>query len=322
MRVFAGPAVRMSNDGAGALQDDDRPPLPGRLAGRAWAVRVDRLRRLAGQPRQLARVRRQHAPGAELAFRAGRVGERVEAVGVDDQRGMRVQGEVDHQAPGGAVAAEARADDPDFGRLELAQDRVVGGVPDGAGRDLRHRRRHDLGAFGGEDGVDGGRHQEPDEAGAGARRGSGREVRRSGQAEAARQDDCGAEGALVGVLGAGGDEYRVGGRQHRSHVRDLEVGGRHREAAVVGDADLELGAPVIAQEPGAGGAVGSGEDLDPPAGEADAGPVEALDHRLFRGPAAGQALVVAVAVGQLGRGVDLGQEAGAGPPYGQGDPVD
>src|SRR5207245_7994366 len=73
MWVFADPAIRMSNDGAGALQDDDRPPLPGRLASRAWAVRVDRLRRLAGQPRQLARVRRRHAPAAELAFRAARV---------------------------------------------------------------------------------------------------------------------------------------------------------------------------------------------------------------------------------------------------------
>src|SRR5256885_1865419 len=58
------------------------------------------------------------------------------------------------------------------------------------------------------------------------------------------------------------------------------------------------------------------------AGEADAGPVEALDPGCLGRPAAGEALVVAGAVGLLGGGVDLVQEAGAGAFQGKGDAVD
>src|SRR5205823_8399582 len=105
-------------------------------------------------------------------------------------------------------------------------------------------------------------------------------------------------------------------------VGDLEVGGGHGEAAVVGDADLDLGSAVVAQEAGARSSIGAGENLDAAAGKADPGAVEALDHRFLGRPAAGQALVVAIAVDELGGRVDLFQEAGAGAFYREGDPVD
>ena len=90
---------------------------------------------------------------------------------------------------------------------------------------------------------------------------------------------------------------------------------------MVGDAHLDLGAAIVAKQAGARCAVGAGQDLDAPARKADAGAVEALDHGFFGRPPPGQPLVVTCAVGQLGRGVDLGQEAGAGTFYREGDPV-
>ena len=65
-----------------------------------------------------------------------------------------------------------------------------------------------------------------------------------------------------------------------------------------------------------------GQDLDPAPGETDAGAVEALDDSLFRRPSAREAFVVPVAVDELGRRVDLGEEAGAGALDGKRDPVD
>ena len=124
------------------------------------------------------------------------------------------------------------------------------------------------------------------------------------------------------VLGAVGDPDRVRGRQHGGTVGDLEVRGGDREPAVMGDADLDLGAATVAQQAGAGRAVGTGQDLDAAPWEADPRAVEALDHRLFGRPPAGQALVVAAAVVELGLGVDLLQEAGAGAPDREGDAVD
>ena len=87
------------------------------------------------------------------------------------------------------------------------------------------------------------------------------------------------------------------------------------------DADLDLGAAVVAQQAGARCAVRARQHLDAPAREADAGAVEALDHGLLGGPTAGQALFVARAVGQLGRGVDLVEEAETGPLDGERDPI-
>ena len=322
MRILARPAVGVRDDGARALQHHDRPPLLGRLARGGCSVCVDRVGGLAGQASELARMRSQDSVLAQLAFGALRVGQRIQPVGVDDQRASRVQRQVDDQPPGGAVAAQARSHDADLRGGELAEDGVVRGVADRAGGDLRDRRRHDLGAFGGEDGIDRVRDQQPDEAGAGPRRGGRGEKRRAGEAEAPGQHDGGAEGALVGVFRPHGDEHGVGCREHGARVRDLEVGGGHGQAAVVGDAHLDLGAAIVAQQAGAGGAVGARQDLDPPARKADSGAVEAFDHRFLGRPAPGEPLVVARAVRQLRGGVDLGEEAGAGAFYREGDPVD
>ena len=116
-------------------------------------------------------MRRQDAVFAQLAFGVLRVGERVQAVGVDHERTLGAKGEVDHQPPGRAVATQSRTDDPHLRGRELAEDRVVGRVPDRPRRDLRHGRRHDLRALGGEDWVDGVGDQQADEPGAGPGRG-------------------------------------------------------------------------------------------------------------------------------------------------------
>src|SRR5256885_8109512 len=94
------------------------------------------------------------------------------------------------------------------------------------------------------------------------------------------------------------------------------------QAAVVGDADLDARAAVVTEEPDSGSPHGTGKDLDAPAREADAGAVEALDHRLLGRPPTGQAFGAAVAVGDLGGGVDLGQEGRPGALDGERDAVD
>src|ERR1035437_5397786 len=81
----------------------------------------------------------------------------------------------------------------------------------------------------------------------------------------------------------------------------------------MGDAHLDPGAAVVTEEASPRGAAGAWEDLDTAAGEADAGAVEALDHRLLGRPAPGEAFGVARAVGDLGGRVDLVQEGAAGP---------
>src|SRR5205823_3441898 len=91
---------------------------------------------------------------------------------------------------------------------------------------------------------------------------------------------------------------------------------------VVGDAQLDHGARGVAEEPDPGRAARAGQDLDPAAREADAGAVEAFDHRLLGGPAPGEALGAPPAVGELGLGVGLAQEALAGTPLREGDAVD
>src|SRR5207248_577383 len=107
----------------------------------------------------------------------------------------------------------------------------------------------------------------------------------------------------------------------RPALGDLEVGGGDGQAAVVRDADLDLRPLVVAQQAGARRAVGSGQDFNPATGEADAGAVEALDHRLLGRPTARETFVVAGAVGELGGGVDLVQETGTGASHREGDPV-
>ena len=233
-----------------------------------------------------------------------------------------MQGEIQHEAPRRAVTAKSWTDDSDRRGRHLAEDRVVRGVADGAWRHLRHRRGHDLGALRGQDGIDRVRHQQPDEPGACAC-GRGRaQVRGPGEAQASGQHHGRAEGSLVRVPRPLWDEHGVGRGQHRgARVGDLEVGGRDREPAVVRDAHLDLGAAVVAEQSRPRGAIGAGQDLDAPAGKADAGAVEAFDDCLFGRPAAGQAFVVACAVGLLGGGVDLVQEAGAGALHGKRDPV-
>ena len=233
-----------------------------------------------------------------------------------------MQGEIQHEPPRRAVAAKSWTDDPDRPGRELAEDRVVRSVTDGARRDLRHRCGHHLGAFRGEDGIDRVRHQEPDQPGARPRGRGGTEIRGPGQAEASGQHHGGAEGALVRVPGTRRDQHGVRRGQHRrAGVWDLEVRGRDREPAVVGDAHLDLCAAVIAEQPRAGRPVRARQDLDPATGKADPGAVEALDHGFLGCPATGQALVVAGAVGLFGGGVDLVQEAGAGALDCERDPV-
>src|SRR5438094_538101 len=97
--------------------------------------------------------------------------------------------------------------------------------------------------------------------------------------------------------------------------------GRHGKPAVVGDAHLDLGAAVVADEARARRSVRPGQDFDPAAGKADPRAVEALDHRFFGRPAAGQPFVVAGAVGELGGCVDLVKEAATGAPYRERDPI-
>src|SRR5665213_1680309 len=89
----------------------------------------------------------------------------------------------------------------------------------------------------------------------------------------------------------------------------------------MGDAHLDPGAAVVTEEANPRGAAGAWEDLDTAAGEADAGAVEALDHRLLGRPAPGEAFGVARAVGDLGGCVNLVQEAAAGPPHRERHPV-
>ena len=216
---------------------------------------------------------------------------------------------------------QSGTDDAHLGGRELPEDRVIGGVPDRARRDLGHRRRHHLGALGGQDRIDGLGDQEADQAGAGPGGGRRRQIRGAGKTEAAGQDDRRPEGPLVGVFGPFRDHDRVRRRQHRRRVRDLEMRGGHGQPAVVRDADLHLGAPAVAEESRPRSAAGTGQDLDPAPRKADAGAVEALDDGFLGGPPAGETLVVARAVGQLRRGVDLVQETGAGALYGKGDPV-
>src|ERR1700746_2031798 len=107
----------------------------------------------------------------------------------------------------------------------------------------------------------------------------------------------------------------------RRRLGHFEVSGRDGETAVVRNAHLDLRAAVVAEQPRARGAVGSGQHLDAPSRKADARAVEALDDRLFRGPATGEALVVGGAVGLLCGGVDLVEEARAATPYGKSDPL-
>ncbi len=78
---------------------------------------------------------------------------------------------------------------------------------------------------------------------------------------------------------------------------------------------------MVAEEPHPRRAVRAGQDLDAPARKADAGAVEALDHGLLGRPAPGQPFGVGACVGELGGGVDLVQEAAAGPLDREGDPV-
>ena len=164
----------MGDHGVRPLEDHDRPPLLRRPARGRRPIRVDGLGGLARESGELARVRSEHAARSELALGARRLGERVQGVGVDDQGALRVDRQVDDQPPGRAVPAQPRPDDAHLGRGELAQDRVVGGVADRAGRDLGHGRGHDLGALRGQDRVDAVRDQEADQAGAGAGGGGGR----------------------------------------------------------------------------------------------------------------------------------------------------
>jgi hypothetical protein len=111
------------------------------------------------------------------------------------------------------------------------------------------------------------------------------------------------------------EAYRIWRRQQAVRdVRHFEVRGRHGEVAVVGDADLDARAAVVAEQPHPGGAARPWQDLDPPAWEADAGAVEALDHCFLGRPTPCQALGVVSAVDELGGGVDLVQEAAAGAP--------
>src|ERR1700716_2519669 len=106
-----------------------------------------------------------------------------------------MQRDVDDEPGGGAVAPEPRSNDAGRGFVEVPEDRVVGGVADDAGPDLWQRRGHDLGDLGCEDGIDRLANQEPDQTGARASGPAGGEVGGAGEAEAARQDDDGAEGA-------------------------------------------------------------------------------------------------------------------------------
>src|SRR6266852_4515093 len=286
-------------------------------AGRWRAARHRR-----GAARCDARVRRQDAILAEAGLLASGLGEGVQGVGIQYQRAFRVQCQVKDQAPGRAVAAEPRPDDPDLDGGQLAQHGVIRGVADSARRHLLHRRGHDLGALGGQDGIDGLSDEEPDQAGARAGRAGGGEIGRPREPEAPREHHDRPEGALVGVARAVGQDHRFRrGQKDVRDVRHLEVGGRDGQPAVVGDAHLHAGAAVVAEEPHPRRAVRAGQDLDAPARKADAGAVEALDHGLLGRPAPGQPFGVGACVGELGGGVDLVQEAAAGPLDREGDPV-
>src|SRR5207244_7904782 len=67
--------------------------------------------------------------------------------------------------------------------------------------------------------------------------------------------------------------------------------------------------------------VRAGHDLDPPPREADRRAGEALDHRLLRGPAAGQLLGTTGAIRELGVGERLAKEPGARAPNGGRHPL-
>src|ERR1700756_50276 len=120
---------------------------------RAGAVGVDGFRGLAHQPAELPRMRRQDPRLAELALNPLRLRQGVEAVGVDDERALRVLGEVDDQAPRRAVAPQARTDDAHLRTRKLRQYRAVRRVAHRAWSDLRHRSCLDLGALRGKDGI-------------------------------------------------------------------------------------------------------------------------------------------------------------------------
>src|SRR5713226_8176904 len=322
MRVFTQAAVGMSHQRVGTLQDDDRPPFLRRLASRPGSIGLNGFGGLTQQPCHLARMGRQDPVLAQAGLLARGVGESVQRIGVQHQRTFGVEREVEDQAPRRSVAAQAWSDHPGLGGGQLAQHRVVRGVPDRTRGYLGHRGGHDLGALGSEDRINGVRDQEADQPGAcagGARRG---EVGGAGQAKASRQHHHRPEGAFVSVARTLRKAHGFGRRQQRvGDVWHLEVRGRDGEVAVVGDADLDARSAVVAEQPHPRRAVGARQHLDAPARETDAGAIEAFDYGFLGRPAPGQALSVVSAVDELGGCVDLVQEAPAGAPDRERDSV-
>jgi hypothetical protein len=87
------PARPLDDDRVVALQDDDRPAALRGLA-RASQPRRGHVRRLALQkPAELSGVRRDDSRGAALGEQLELPGERVQPVGVDEQRALHLGGE-------------------------------------------------------------------------------------------------------------------------------------------------------------------------------------------------------------------------------------
>ena len=321
MRILGHAPIGGGDNRVGSFQDHHRPPLRSGSGRKAAAIGLDVPCGLAHQARHLAGMRGQDTVLAQAPEQPRRVGQRVESVGIHDQRTGNVRHEVVHKPPGGAVAAQAGPDQSGIGALQLAHDLVVRGVADGPWCNLDHRRRHHLGALGRQDRVDALGDEQTHEPGSRAG-GRGRaQVGGSRQAQAARHHDHGAEGALVGVKRPVGKPQMLGRSQTAAGAVQGEDGGGDGQARVVGDAHLHLGAARLAQEADLGSALRPGQNLDLAPGEAESGAVEALDYRLLGRPAPGQAVGAVAAVVDLGLGVGLAQEAAARAPEGQGEAV-
>ena len=236
-------------------------------------------------------MRRQDTPLAELLQRSAVGGQRVQSVGVQHGRHPNAAQEVVDQTPGRAVTAEPGTDHGRRGALQVPQHDVLGGMADVAGGNLGYRRRHHLGALGGQNRVDPVGDQEPDKARPRARGRGGGQVGGAGQAQRSGQHDHRAEGPLVPVLRPRRHGHRLGRLGQPGPLGHLQAGGGDRDLRLVGDADLHRSSPGVAADQAHPGRAGvRGQDLDPAPREADAGAVEALDHGFLGRPAARQTL--------------------------------
>jgi len=192
-------AVR--DEGAMALQHDDRAVLLREPDGGGGPVLEHLAGRALEEPRRLPGMRREDArrPGdaeARLGLR-----EAVQPVGVEDERDRRAERDTVREV-GGVLLRRDAGTEGDGGHVlrevEGRLDRVAGERP---GRRGGQRQGHLAEERGRDERVDRGRHAQRDETGPRPQGGPGGEQGRAGHPRGAREDEHVAEPALVGLRG-------------------------------------------------------------------------------------------------------------------------